>query len=175
METALAASRDSVAGSRVKPGFRPALYICVVLGAMLVAYAYKLRTEGIFACLADGYNSDRYLAYCQAAGYADYEHGAFWFGLESPTQDSMANADVLFLGTSRMQIAFSTPATGKWFASDPAKYFLLGFGYSGNVMFEGALMEKFGAHPKVYVINIDQFFDRRESPPVRTVMSDSSG
>lgn len=175
METELAASKDSAADSWAKAGFKPALYICIVLCAMLLAYAYKLRTEGIFACLADGYNSDRYLAYCQAAGYADYEHGAFWFGLESPTRDSVANADVVFLGTSRMQIAFSTAATSKWFATDPARYFLLGFGYSGNVVFEGALLQKFGAHPKVYVINLDQFFDRRESPPVQTVMRDSTG
>jgi hypothetical protein len=175
METELAASHDLPVNSRTKPASRPVLYISLIIGVVLVAYAYKLRTEGIFACLADGYSSDRYLAYCQANGYADYEHGAFWLGLEPTTRESVAKADVLFLGTSRMQIAFSTAATSRWFASDPVRYFLMGFGYSGNVVFEGALLRKFNAHPKVYVINVDQFFDRRESPPVQTVMRDSSG
>src|SRR5207244_8299560 len=60
---------------------RPALYISILVGAVLVASTYKLRIDGIFACPADGYTPDRYLAYCAAARYGDYEHGAFWFGV----------------------------------------------------------------------------------------------
>ncbi len=153
---------------------RPALYISIVLGVVLAAYAYKLRTDGIFACSAEGYTSDRYLAYCHAKGYGDYEHGAFWFGLEPSTQDFARTATVLFLGNSRVQIALSTVATSDWFSSAAARYFLMGFGYDGNVVFEGALLRKFKPQAKVYVINIERFFDRFESPPARTVMRDSS-
>src|SRR5712691_343616 len=91
--------------------FRPAFYITLVLGVVLATYAYKLRIEGIFACKADGYASDWYLSYCHNAGYGDYEHGAFWFGLEPPAQKFATSAEVLFLGDSRMQHAFSTVAT----------------------------------------------------------------
>jgi len=174
MDTELAARKNVSGNRRAFSGLRPALYISIVLGVVLAAYAYKLRTEGIFACLADGYTSDRYLAYCHAGGYGDYEHGAFWFGLEPPTRDSVANAEVLFIGSSRLQIALSTVATTEWFSSDPVRYFLMGFGYTGNVVFEGELLRKFKPHAKVYVINVEQFFDRRESQPVRTVMRDSS-
>jgi hypothetical protein len=173
MDTELAAA--NISGSRqAYSASRPALYISIILGVVLAACAYKLRTESIFACPADGYASDRYLAYCNAAGYGDYEHGAFWFGLEPSTRDSVTNAEVLFIGSSRLQIALSTVATTEWFSSSPMRYFLMGFGYTGNVVFEGALLRRFEPHAKVYVINIEQFFDRRESQPVRTVMRDSS-
>jgi hypothetical protein len=56
---------------------RPMTYICLVLVAAVVSYAYWLRTYTIFSCQADGYSTDRYLAYCSGANYADYEHGAF--------------------------------------------------------------------------------------------------
>ena len=153
---------------------RPALYISIVLGVLLAAYVYKLRTDGIFACSAQGYTPDRYLAYCHAKGYGDYEHGAFWFGLEPSTQDFTRNAAVLFLGSSRLQIALSTSATADWFSSNATRYFLMGFGYDGNVVFEGALLRKLKPLAKVYVINIEGFFGRFESSPVRTVMRDSS-
>ena len=61
---------------------RPAIYILIIIFAVVAAYAYKLRTEGIFSCQADGYTFDRYLAYCNGADFGDYEHGAFWFDLE---------------------------------------------------------------------------------------------
>src|SRR5947209_13572841 len=121
---------------------RPALYISIVLGVVLAAYAYKLRTDGIFACSAEGYTSDRYLAYCHAKGYGDYEHGAFWFALEPSTQDFARTAKVLFLGNSRLQIALSTVATADWFSSAAARYLLMAVGYEGNGVFEELSLRK---------------------------------
>src|SRR6266853_2944512 len=72
---------------------RPALYISILVGAVLVASTYKLRVDGIFACPADGYTPDQYLAYCAAARYGDYEHGASWFVLEPSGLDIAARAD----------------------------------------------------------------------------------
>ena len=63
-----------------RPSCKPADdHICVIVVATLGAYAYHLRTDTIFSCQADGYNTDRYLAYCNGASYAEYEHGAFYF------------------------------------------------------------------------------------------------
>jgi hypothetical protein len=151
---------------------RPALYICVILGAILVASAYKLRKETIFACQATLYNSDRYLAYCNGTRYADYEHGAFWFDLEPTAQTFARNADVLFLGNSRLQFAFSTAATTDWFSAASARYYLLGFTYYENVVFEEELLRRILPKARVYVINVDDFFDRKESPPANVVMHD---
>lgn len=151
---------------------RPAIYIGVILAAVLAAYAYKFRTETIFACSAGGYSSDRYLAYCNVANYADYEHGAFQFDLESSAEDFARKADVLFLGNSRLQVAFSTAATVDWFSAASARYYLLGFGYDANVTFLDGVLCRIHPHAKVYVINVDNFFARWETPPARTVLHD---
>jgi hypothetical protein len=105
MKAAVAKVWDALFGSR------PRAYICLVLAAALVSYAYWFRTNTIFSCQADGYSSDRYLAYCDGANYADYEHEFFRFALEPSIQDFAGNADVMFLSNSRLQAAFSTVAT----------------------------------------------------------------
>ena len=151
---------------------RPVIYICVILAAVLAAFTYKLRTYTIFACQADGYSSDRYIAYCNGAGYADYEHGAFWFGLEPVAQDFARNADVLFLGSSRLQVALSTAATADWFSAASARYYLLGFSYNGNVILADELLRRIRPRARAYVINVDDFFESSESPPMKTILHD---
>jgi len=151
---------------------RPTIYISVILVATLVGYAYQLRTQSIFACPATLYDSDRYLAYCGAAGYADYEHGAFWFDLEPSTRAFAKNADVLFVGDSRLQVGFSTAATANWFSAASARYYLLGFAYWENMVFAEGLLRRIQPKARVYVINVDGFFERSESPPVKTILHD---
>lgn len=138
---------------------KPALYVLIILVALLGAFTYKLRAEGVFACPASGYGSDQYLAYCQTNGYGDYDHGAFWFGLEPSALRAAADADVLFLGNSRMQFAFSTDATSRWFSSSATAFYLLGFSFGENYQFEAPLLDKLKPRAKVYVINVDRFFD----------------
>jgi hypothetical protein len=100
------------------------VYIGVLLIALVGAYGYWVRTHTIFACQANGYNSDRYVAYCNGANYADYEHGAFQFNLEPGIEDSIRDADVMFIGNSRLRVAFSTAPTEQWFSTNSAKYYL---------------------------------------------------
>ncbi len=148
----------SIVGARAVVA-RPALYVAIVLCSLLGAFAYKLRTDGIFACPASGYGADQYLAYCQTTGYGDYDHGAFWFAMEPAAQRAAAQADVLFLGNSRMQFALSTEATTRWFSSSNALFYLLGFSFGENLQFEAPLLAKLNPRAKVYVINVDRFFD----------------
>ena len=151
---------------------RPAFYICLVSAAVTASYAYWLRTSSIFACQATLYNSDRYIAYCNAASYADYEHGAFWFSLEPSALTFSRNADVLFLGNSHSQFAFSTTATGDWFSAASARYYLLGFANYEGGSFAEKLLRQIRPKARVYVINVDDFFKRWESPPATEVMHD---
>src|SRR5215468_2498693 len=65
---------------------RPTMYIFVILVTTPVGYIYQLRTQTIFACPANFYDSDHYIAYCGAGGYGEYDHGAFWFDLEPSAQ-----------------------------------------------------------------------------------------
>ena len=150
----------------------PTVYICMVVVVAVVGFIYELRTATIFSCLADGYDTDRYLAYCNGANYADYEHGAFYFDIEPSVYNFARNADVLFLGNSRLQVALSTAATANWFSVASAQYYLMGFSYFENMVFARALLRKIRPRARVYVINIDDFFDESESPPVKTILHD---
>jgi len=171
MHPDLTANSEAI-DEKKKPGLlsvKPVLYIILLVMSIYGTYAYKLRVDGIFACSADGYASDRYLADCNAGAYGDYDHGAFWFGLEPDAQRFVANAEVLFLGSSQLQFALSTPATVDWFSSPKASYYLLGFTHTENVNFVNPLFEKLNPQAKVYVINVDRFFHSRETPPAAEI------
>lgn len=153
---------------------RPGLYILILVCSVLGAFTYKTRGEGVFACPGSGYGPNHYLAHCETTGYADYDHGAFWFGLEPDARRHAANADVVFLGSSRMQFAFSTAATNSWFASIGIPYYLLGFTYTENVQFAAPLLSELKPRARVYVINVDRFFDdTRETPPAKQILREN--
>lgn len=143
----------------------PVLYLIIILTSLVATYAFKLRTRGIFACTAEGYRADRYLGYCNADAYGDYDHGAVWFGLEPEVSRIAADADVLFLGSSRMEFAFSTQSTDAWFASEHIQHYLLGFSHTENATFTMPLLGRVKPRAKVYVINVDNFFSDVESQP----------
>ena len=149
---------------------KPALYFIILILSAYGAYAYKLRFDGIFACPADGYAPDRYLVDCNAGAYGDFDHGAFWFGLEPVAQRFAAGADVLFLGSSQLQFAFSTPATVDWFVAHDNSFYLLGFTHTENANFVAPLLEKLNPAARAYVINVDRFFHSRETPPVTEIL-----
>jgi hypothetical protein len=153
---------------------RPGLYILLLLAVGVGVGARSFRKDSIFSCRASGYASDRYIAYCGGKNYGDYEHGAFWFNLEPAATAAAANSRVMFLGNSRMQFAFSSKATADWFSSLSESYYLLGFSAFGNYTFEAPLLRKLRPRAKVYVINIDSFFDSAESPPAKIVMQDAA-
>ena len=148
-------------------------YILIVLPVLLAVWPYSFRAHSIFLCQAPRPGSDEYIAYCQSTTYGDYDYGAFWFGMEPEATNAAANAQVLFLGNSRTQFGLSTKATADWFSSLPATYYLLGFAFNVTYKFEGAILRKLRPKAKVYVINIDLFFEQAEPPPASVVIQDS--
>jgi hypothetical protein len=148
-------------------------YVLIVLAAILGSYLFTLHSESIFACPASGYDSDTYLAYCHATHYGDYDHGAFWFGLEPHVRESATAAAVLLLGDSRLQFGFSSDQTNQWFSSIATPYYLMGFAYWENYNFEKQLLRRWQPAAKVYVINIDTYFEQTTTPPARIVMGES--
>ncbi|GIL06950.1 MAG: hypothetical protein BroJett031_34700 [Betaproteobacteria bacterium] len=151
---------------------RPGAYAAIVVLALLGAFGYKLRFDGIFACPAGGYAGNSYLADCAAGGYGDYDHGALWFGLEPEALRAAAEADVLFVGSSRLQLALSNGTTSRWFAEPATRYFLFGLSHSENTVFVQPLLERLRPRAKAYVINVDRFFDDRVSPPMEHIQRD---
>jgi hypothetical protein len=153
-------------------GSHPGIYACIIVAVALIAYAYHFRTYTIFACKADGYSTDQYVAYCNGAGFGDYEHGAFWYDLEPAAENSARDADVLVLGNSRLQVALSTAATAEWFSTASARYYLLGFSYNENLAFAEEVLRKMRPRARVYVIEVEDFFKRYETPPMRAILHD---
>jgi hypothetical protein len=164
----------AAARERSTPAGRAGLYTFLILVVALTTTAYSLRKYGIFSCQASGYGSDGYLGYCGATNYGDYDHGAIWFSLEPAAIAAAADAHALFLGNSRTQFAFSSKATAEWFSSVSESYYLLGFSHFENYTFEGPLLQKIHPKAKIYVINIDSFFEQSETGPGKTVMRDES-
>jgi hypothetical protein len=152
----------------------PHLYVILVILAGLCAGAYGLREYGIFSCPASGYADDRYLAYCGSTSFGDYDHGAFWFGLEPRAVEAARSADVLFIGNSRLQFGLSSDATADWFASVPARYYLVGFSHAENVAFDAPLLRAMRPRAVAYVLNVDMLFDRAQSDPGRAVMHEAA-
>jgi hypothetical protein len=150
---------------------RPTLYILILLVACTASFLYKFRVDNIFACPANGYSPDKYLSNCDS-GYGDYEHGAFWFDLEPAAEMSAATADVLFLGDSRMLLAFSSAATTKWFSSASASFYLLGFYAFENSIFERPLLHRLKPRAEVYIIPVGDFFQPFEAPVAKNIMHD---
>lgn len=142
---------------------RPALYIALVLLALAGAFVVKLRTFGIFACPAD-YAGKAYLSDCSVSGYGDYDHGAFWYGLEPQAAEAVRRALVLLLGNSRAQFAFSAPATRRWFAERSLPFYSLGFSHYESVTFVTPVVARVQPQPRAYVINADRFFAQWLSP-----------
>jgi hypothetical protein len=174
-ETALDVSLKPGALGKQRAGLfasLPTVYICMILIAALASYALWMHRYSIFGCQADGYDADRYIGYCDASGYGDYEHGAIWFGLEPSAQRFAKDADVLFLGNSHAQYAFSTKATAKWFSEASIRYYQLGFIDYEGAPFAEALLDRIQPKAKVYVINLDDFFSPWESPLATEVMHD---
>ena len=149
-----------------------ARYIGIVLLAAFASYAYWATTRSIFACKGWGYSATHYLAYCGAPSYADYEHGALFFNLEPPALDRAREADVLVLGNSRIQMALSNDGVDDWFKRASARYYLLGFSYDEDLVFFQELLRRMNPRASVYIINVDDFFERRETPFARMILHD---
>lgn len=152
---------------------RPIAYSIILLFAMVLAVVYKFRIESIFACPASGYGQDAYLSDCHARTYGDYDHGAFWFGLEPEALRAAADADVLFLGSSRLQFGFSTPSIDAWSSRLGVRYYLLGFSHTETTNFVSPLLSEIRPRARVYVINVDRFFDDRVTAPAGAVLATS--
>jgi hypothetical protein len=148
------------------------VYSCIILLAALGGYVYWLKNRSIFACQAPGYSADRYLAYCNGGNYADFEHGAFFYNLEPPALDYARNADVLVLGNSRLQVALSNEQTADWFKQADIRPYLLAFSYNEDMVFTEKLLQAMNPRASVYIINVDDFFERRETAAAKTILND---
>ena len=153
--------REILPDCRVKEKRKWKAYVAifaVMAFVSAVVTPVAIMTFDNFACRTQPHGPDDFLAYCRSPRYGDYEHGALYYGLEPKARESIRAAQVLFLGSSRLQAAFAANATREYFRARGIRYFVMGFGYGDVSPFEQPVMERSGASPKVIVINTDPFF-----------------
>jgi hypothetical protein len=114
------------------------------------------------------------MAYCETAGFAAYDHGAYFFDLEPKATRHLAEANVIFLGNSKAQFAFSSRAREAFFRAHPAHYYLLGFNYNEKSDFALLLLRKYHPPLKTAVINADPFFAPGFMSPVAREVTEGS-
>lgn len=148
-------------------------YIVVLVLAACVTFAVKERSQGLLGCPADGYNSESFIAYCNQERYGDYDRGAFWFPLEPAAATAASEANILFLGNSRLQFGLSSVATEEWFSAAQIPYYLLGFTHYDNISFIAPLLDRIDPRAQAYVLNLDLIFlDHVKRPSERFLTDD---
>ena len=163
--------------ARVAHSAYAAVFALVGLLGVLLASLVQMTIDN-YGCKT-GYADDRdgqerFLAYCASAKYADYEHGALYYGTERAAEDGIRDAEVLFLGNSRMQVAFSTKAVRSYFAARKVRHFVLGWGYGEWSGFSLATLKRHHATPVLVVINADPFFSDELSGPAQEALKGES-
>ncbi len=145
------------------------LFVLCAVAGVLAAGVGQMALDNR-RCRWSGYSNDYFLAYCSSKTYGDYEHGALYYGVEPVASAGLRNAQVIFLGNSRTQAAFSTKAVRAYFSSRNIRFFIMGFGFGEWSDFSLATLTRSGASPKVLVINADPFFSDKLSRPAREAL-----
>ena len=133
-----------------------------VIFALSSAVIYVIARSDLFPwigpCSSAGYSDDHYLAYCEYGRYGDFEHGALLYGMEPGVVEQVKKADVLFLGNSRAQYAFSTEASISAMNASGEPWYAMGFGFGAKSDMPEAMFKAHDLKPKLVVINADPFF-----------------
>jgi hypothetical protein len=114
-----------------------------------------------------------FLAHCLEPHYGDYEHAAYYYGLQPQAIENLKKAKVLILGNSRTQFAFSTDVMRQYFRERSIPYYVFAFGYDEGVDFPRMLIEKYSLRPDVLLIVADPFFGNGLSEPARAIVGGS--
>jgi hypothetical protein len=110
-----------------------------------------------------------YLAH-DRGGHLD--HHVLYHGLDRRARRRLAEADVLFLGNSRLMFALDDRALRTTFIPMGLRYYVLGFGHDEAHGFPQALIDRHDLRPKVVVVNVDNFFTIESSPWAKRVLDD---
>ncbi|MBX2836275.1 MAG: hypothetical protein KTR35_05435 [Gammaproteobacteria bacterium] len=130
----------------------------VLIGSMVFVFKRTDLFPWIGACHAGGYDEEHYMAYCHSTRYGDYEHYALFKGSEPKVIDALQAAEVLFLGNSNTQYAFSTQAASTYFANTGISHYVMGFGNGAMSPVAQTIIETHQLNPSVLVVNADPFF-----------------
>ena len=99
--------------------------------------------------------------------YVSYNRGGIDLHLLSQdlhgSMQAAKDADVLFVGNSRVMFAFRQPALKPFFARLGLRYYVLAFPYAERNLFAEALIQRHDLRPRWMIVNSDPFFVDRVS------------
>ncbi len=133
-------------------------HLCFVvftaIAAILIIDFGRFTIKSI-KCWSGEYGPLYYLASCDNPNFGEYETGAIYYGLESGISESIRNAQVIFLGSSKLQAAFSTQATTAYFAKQNIRFYVLGFRVGSLGGFVRPMLKQRQASPSLLVVNAE--------------------
>src|SRR5262245_16855939 len=146
---------------------------CAIIGVAVFAaitaifiFDFCRYTINSIKCWSSEYGPLYYLAACEKAGFTDeYEGGAIYYGLESEISEAIRNAQVIFVGNSKLQQAFSTQETSAYFAQQNIRFYVLGF-TARNLGVVLPMLKRKQASPSLLIVNADPFFYPQAGPDV---------
>jgi hypothetical protein len=87
---------------------------------------------------------------------------------------NLREADILFVGSSRMMFALRSRVITPWATAHGVKYYALGFGHRDGDEWVLDVIRRHDLRPKVVVVNVDGFFGRARSEWANRVRRDSA-
>jgi len=113
------------------------------------------------------------ISYCHTKIIADHDFGVFYYNTVPEMIENLRQADVVIMGNSRTQYAFSTKTTDRYFTDKGLKYFLFGLGDGEASKFALLIMQRYNIRPKVMIINADPFFSDYMSDKAAEIVGES--
>jgi hypothetical protein len=154
---------------------RKAFGIYAIIGifaafAVILIFNFFRFTINSIRCWSSEYGPLYYLAGCndpsfgELTNFSEYQTGAIYYALESGISEAIRNAQVIFVGSSKLQAAFSTQATTAYFAKQNIRFYMLGFPdlYLGLVL---PTFKRSRASPSLLIVNADPFFIDPQTRP----------
>lgn len=143
--------------------------VCVASGWALWK-GTSLRHYTLDIVTADDPPPGHFLAH-DRGGHVD--HHVLLHGIDDEAVRNLRRADVLLLGNSRLMFALRGEVLQQYFASRGLRPFALGFGHQEQHRFPLEVMRRHALHPRLVIVNVDNFFGGLTSPWGERVMKDT--
>lgn len=111
-----------------------------------------------------------YLAH-DRGGHLD--HHVLYHGIDAEAIANLKEADILFVGTSRMMFALRSRVLAPWADAYGLTYYAMGFGFREGDTWALELIKKHDLRPRIVVVNVDGFFGRPFSEWAERVRKDT--
>lgn len=134
--------------------------------AAILIFDFCQFTINYIKCWSSEYGPLYYFVRCDKieSPSIEYEAGAIYYGFESGISDAIRNAQVIFVGSSKLQGAFSTQATTAYFAKQNIRFYVLGFP-SFNLGVVLPTLKRQRASPSLFIVNAEPFFFDAQARP----------